>query len=253
MSSTVEDGTFSLYGSQVVDFVRNGTWEVNDAKVRMRAKDDAFEVIKFLNYSASTTNLEAKEIFESLAKPINEKGEGITVDLFYNSQIDLTKRVAITKEPFVNESDIYIEVVVDLAKTVEWTDLTTGKTYAQSSSMMYGTHELGDAFDYFIKAVTNSGKTFGFSTQKLEALQVLYKNIESLHKNKDDKYGDPTDPLHEYFATVIQNFYAKGLPNEPIIPSYSGSKVDKKTQEKVTHAHGYKVVKSVTETTNDNE
>ena len=223
-----EDGTFSLDWSQAGEFVRKGEWIVDHPSVRSEAVTEANKVIKFLNYIASTENEESKQIFELLAKPLTDSGEGIIVDLRFDKTAPLIESGESRAELItaIDTENAYGTAVIDLTRTSTWT--RDNNTQYQSSSIQFGAHELGHVFDKLMKAI-EGGKTFGLSENEIIYFKTVYSKINQMYDDGDDSYGQKLDnALHEYFATVIQNMFAEGL-EEPRIPSYTGGTVDGET------------------------
>ena len=202
----LDDGTFTFAEAHLTKF---------------KVVEEANKVIQFLNYAATTENEESKRIFELLAKPLTEDGEGIVVDLRFDDTAPLIDG-GDSNAKFMSDGEKGMgRVVIDIARTTEWKDKNDVIHY-QSGSLIYGTHELGHIFEYVMISI-NEGKTFGLSEEEMKYFKSVYDHIKKMYKEGDNSYGEKgTLELNEFFATVIQNYFAEGL-GEPLIPSYTGS------------------------------
>ena len=230
----------------------NGTFQSVSADLAAKSPIAAQfnKVIEFLNYTASTTNPESKAIFEFFAKPLNENGDGITLNLLFDGTLPFASKnpaIAYPLRPSESGEHVTADVAIDLFRALGWTDNETGKTYCQSGSMAAGIHEVGHTFEMFMDILTaesNGNRTFGLSEQEINTLKTIYNDIKAMYGNENLIYSGKGEGDWEFFATVVQNFFAEGL-GEPIIPSYSGSSDTSQTAD-------YREVKSqdVTETIN---
>ena len=212
-----EDGLFSLDNNHVkmINNDKKGTISMKDVK-------DANQVIKFLNYTASTENEESKQIFELLAKPLTDSGEGIVVNLSYDASWDINSAHSIANPLQITGEKAEASAGIDITKTIMSIDKNQNVTY-QSGSVHYGTHELGHIFEKIMIAI-NGGQKFGLSEQEIESFKLIHNKLRKMYKDGDNSYGEKTQGLgeDEFIATVIQNYFAEGL-GEPQKPSYSGS------------------------------